>query len=124
MLSLNIYLKYRIVSVIMGKELTAKEKERIKALRRQYPKHIRVNVIRSVSGGFVAEVEEFPGVVTQADTLSELIEMVNDAVSTMFEVPRKFLSFMPTYLPPVKLAQQIGIFPPSKREQELTLSRA
>ncbi len=36
-------------------------------------------------GGFSAQCIEFPGIITQADTESELKEMIDDAVSGYFQ---------------------------------------
>ncbi|HSA97738.1 MAG TPA: type II toxin-antitoxin system HicB family antitoxin [Candidatus Nitrosotenuis sp.] len=36
-------------------------------------------------GGFSAQCIEIPGIITQADTESELKEMINDAVSGYFQ---------------------------------------
>lgn len=63
------------------------------------PEKIAVRVHRSQDGGFSAEVVSYSGVFTQGDTFSELIEMINDAVYTYFEIPKNVISFMPTYLP-------------------------
>lgn len=106
-------------------KLNASDRKVIAALRRRFPKTVDVIVHRAEEGGFWAEVLSFPGCVTQAETLAELIEMVNDSVVTVLEAPRKYLSFMPTYLPPLSLAQQIGLFPSSHRrtDRTITLSR-
>lgn len=97
------------------------EIKEINRLRSLFPKEIAVKIHRSEDGGFVAEVLTFPGVVTEADTFSELIEMANDAVLSYFEVPEKYAPFVANYLPPIELAQRIGIFPILQKESELTL---
>lgn len=97
------------------------EQKEIYKLRSLFPKEIAVKIHRSEDGGFIAEVSTFPGVITEADTFSELIEMVNDAVRTYFEVPKKYISFVPSYLPSIEFAQAIGIFPPLKKESEMKL---
>ena len=67
-------------------------------------------------GGFCGEILDFPGAVTQGETLSELIEMVNDCVATILEVPGEYLKYMPTYTPPISLFQRFNIFPMPKVE--------
>ena len=42
----------------------------------------------SADGWFVVTSPDLPGLVTQARSQSELIEMVNDAVLTYFDVPK------------------------------------
>lgn len=78
-------------------------------------------MLRSKDGDFVTEVLTFPGVIIEADTFSELIEMINDAAITYFEIPKKYVSFMANYLPSLELAQKLGIFPVVKKEQRLRL---
>lgn len=102
-------------------QLTQKEVQKIQRLRNMFPRQIGVRVSRSQDGGFVAEVANFPGCVTEADTFSELIEMVNDAVRTMLEIPRKYVSYMPEYLASLKMAQRFNIFPLRKIEDNLKL---
>ena len=74
---------------------------------------------RSESGKFCAEIITYSGCFTEADTFSGLIEMVNNTIGTYFEIPEKYLSFMPGYLPPIELAQVFSIFPVKEKTQEL-----
>lgn len=97
------------------KKLTKKDVKEINRLRGLFPRSIKVRVERSADGGFCAEITDFPGCFTEANSFSELIEMVNDAVKTYFDIPDKHMPFMPTYIPPVKIAQQLNIFPPINR---------
>ncbi len=82
---------------------------------------ISVKVNRSEDGGFVAEILSFPGCVTEADTLSELVEMVNDCAKTYLNITPKFFSFMPTYFPPVSIAHELDAFPAPKKSQKLEM---
>lgn len=105
-------------------KLTAKDKKEIYRLRALFPSEIGARVRRSEDGGFFAEVRTFPGVFTEADTFSELIGMANDAVMTYFEVPKKYASFMPNYIPPLRMAQEFGAFPVLPKEKNLRLELA
>ena len=106
-------------------KLTLQDKKRLTALRRRFPKAIEVDVRPAEEGGFWAEVTTFPGCVTQAETFAGLIEMVNDAVATVLEVSRGDLPYVPTYIPPVKLAQRLGVFPGTnaKKGRVMTFER-
>lgn len=53
------------------------------------PDKLKVQVIKSKNGGLTAIVADYPGCITYADSPSELIETLNDAILTYFEVPRK-----------------------------------
>jgi predicted RNase H-like HicB family nuclease len=101
--------------------LTQKEIQKIQRLRGLFPREISVHIARSQDGGFVADATSFPGCVTEADTFSELIDMINDAVRTMFEIPKKYVSFMPEYLAPLDMAQRFNIFPFRKFDNKLKL---
>jgi len=94
---------------------------KIQKLRGLFPEKLSVRVVRSQDGGFCADITTFRGCVTQADTFSELIEMINDCVRTYFEVPSAYCSYMPTYLPGLKTAQTFDIFPVAAVEKQLTL---
>ena len=102
-------------------KLSTKDTKEINRLRALFPKEIEVKVLRSKDGGFVSKILTFPGIITEAETFSELIEMINDAVITSFEIPRKYAPFMANYLPSLELAQKLGIFPIIKEEQRLKL---
>lgn len=95
-------------------KLLPQDNKKIRELRHLFPKKIEVRVLASEDGGYYAGILTFPGCVTQAETFSELIEMVNDAVATVLEIPRKYLSYMPTYMPPLSLAQRLNVFPSRK----------
>lgn len=102
-------------------KITKKQVVEINRLRGLFPKSVTVRVERSQDGGFCAEVKTFPSCVTEANTLSELIEMVNDAVRTYFEVPERFLPYMPTYIPLIQGARRLDVFPFKKQASELKL---
>lgn len=86
------------------------EKE-VEKIINQFPGELPVSIRCSEEGGFYAEVRIVEEVITtQGETLSELIEMINDAVYTYFEVPRKYLSVMPAYVPPVETAQDLKLY--------------
>jgi predicted RNase H-like HicB family nuclease len=72
------------------------------------PSQIPVHVNRSQDGGFCAEVVSLPDVRTEADTFSELIDMVSDAVLTHFEIPDKVRAYIPPYLPPLDRPPELG----------------
>jgi predicted RNase H-like HicB family nuclease len=95
-------------------KLSSQDIKKINYFRNLFPHTIKVKVSLSSEGGFCVEILTFSGCLTQAETFSELIEMVNDAVATMLEVPRKYLPHMPTYMPPVTLAQRLNVFPSLK----------
>lgn len=99
------------------KKLTSKEKKEINKLLGLFPSTVTVKVCRSERGKFCAEIITFPGCFTEADTFYGLIEMVNDAIRTYFEVPEKYASFMPEYLCPVKMAQHFKAFPVTAKSQ-------
>lgn len=105
----------------MEKKLSSIDVGKIKALRAKFPARIDVRVLRSEDGGFVAAISTFPGCNTQGDTLSELVEMVNDCVKTYLDIPQKYYSYMPTYLPPVSVAQDLDIFPISRRSHRIKM---
>ncbi len=96
----------------MVTKLSPKDKREINRFISLFPSTIQVKVLFSKDGGFCAEIFAFEKkLVTQAETFSELIEMVSDAIATVLEVPKKYLPYMPTYLPPASVAQRLGLYP-------------
>lgn len=96
----------------MAVKLSSRDKKEINRLRKLFPSTIKVKVLFSKDGGFYAEIFAFKKkFVTQAETFPELIEMVSDAIATVLEIPKKYLPYMPTYLPPVSVAQRLGLYP-------------
>lgn len=57
--------------------------------RFQLPDSLNLNFKFSQDGWFVVTSPDLPGFITQANSKDELIEMVNDAVLTYFDVPRR-----------------------------------
>lgn len=103
------------------KKITKGNIKKINELRSLFPNAITARVHRSHNGEFCAEVITFPGCFTESDTFSGLIEMVNDAVRTYFEIPEQYLSFMPDYLAPIEVAQRFNVFPVFEETKELNL---
>ncbi len=103
---------------IVKKRTDIKEINRMRAL---FPSEILVCIERSAEGGFCAEIKTFPGCFTQADDFSELIEMVNDAILTYFEIPQKYVDLMPKYCPPIELAERCGAYPKIGKAETLRL---
>lgn len=52
------------------------------------PSQIKVLIHKS-KDGFTAVLPDYPGCVTHANGISELVENINDVLLTYFEVPRK-----------------------------------
>ncbi len=64
-----------------------KEPAEIKKLY-NIPETIHLN-IRIDNGWFLVSSNELPGLITQARTAEELLEMVNDAILTYYDVPKR-----------------------------------
>jgi len=63
------------------------------------PQRISVQVFKAEEGGFWAKIIELPGCRTQGETLSELIDMINDAVYSYLGIPVGLRSKLGSYLP-------------------------
>ncbi len=97
------------------------EIRKINKLRALFPSSIKVSISRAENGDFLAQIHTFPGIFTEGRSFSELMEMVNDAVRTYFEVPKKLIPYMPTYIPPLQVAQRLDVFPVIKISKNVTL---
>lgn len=52
------------------------------------PSEIQIQISRNRSGSLYVKLPDYPGCFTVADSWSELIQNITDAVLTYFEVPR------------------------------------
>jgi predicted RNase H-like HicB family nuclease len=96
-----------------------KEINRLKGL---LPGELTVDIRPSKDGGLVCEIKTFPGCFTQGDNLSDLMEMINDAAYTYFDIPQKYIPRMPKYNPSAKMAHDFSGFPlPAKKNIRLKL---
>ncbi len=61
------------------------------SVKKEYhlPDSLNWTIRLTPDGWFVATSNELPGLVTQAKSQEELIEMINDAVLTYFYVPKR-----------------------------------
>jgi len=96
--------------------------KKINKLRSLFPQTIHVKVIPCANGDYAVSIQEFPGAITQAKNLADLIYMVSDCVATVLEIPGKYLSYMPSYLPSLELARALNSFPKIRKEKEAELS--
>lgn len=96
----------------MTKNISKDKVAGIEQLRALFPAEILVKVSRAEEGGFCAEVHINNEVLyTDAESISELIDMINDAVRTYFEIPVEFVSYMGEYIPSLDMMRQLGLMP-------------
>ena len=100
-------------------KFSKKEIQKINHFRNLFPKEINIKIrFCRESANYTVRILEFPSAVTQAENLDDLITMVSDCVATILNVPKKYLSDMPRYLPSVELAQFMNAFPKLKTTEE------
>lgn len=60
-------------------------------VRKEYniPTKVQLSIQITPDGWFLVTSPELPGLITQARNAKELLEMVNDAILTYFDVPKK-----------------------------------
>ncbi len=79
-----------------------KKEQQIREYRAKLPDRVNVS-IKNEDGSFWAKITTSDGQLsncyTQADTISELVVMINDAVQTHFEVPEKIREQVGFYVP-------------------------
>jgi len=80
-------------------------KKDLQYYKKLLPKKITVKIHKSKQG-FWAEIRELPYCYTQAKDIPELIIMINDAIFTHLNVPKKFKSKIGYYIP-IKLLEEL-----------------
>ncbi len=96
-------------------KLTLKEKKAISGYRKTLPGSVKAEVVSFSEGGYGAKILDLPGAITEASTFAELISMVNDCIFTYLQIPKKYLPFLGSYLPSIKLVQALNIWPRQRK---------
>ncbi|MBI4137884.1 MAG: type II toxin-antitoxin system HicB family antitoxin [Candidatus Sungbacteria bacterium] len=65
------------------------------------PRKLSVDIHRAEEGGFWAKVRELPGCNTQGEDFIDLVDMINDAIFTYFDVPQKMRNALGHYVPEI-----------------------
>ena len=63
------------------------------------PRTLSVDIYRAEEGGFWAKIKSLPGCNTQGEDFIDLVDMINDAIFTYFDVPQKMRSALGHYVP-------------------------
>ena len=71
------------------------------------PSRVSVQIYKAEEGGFWAKILELPGCRTQGETLSELIDMMSDAVYSYLGIPSRLRSRLGSYVP-VEIIRKIA----------------
>lgn len=81
---------------MFGKEIV---QEVLMAHKYKFPNTLSVSIKPSEDGGYIVSVNDLKGCITQAENGKELLEMVNNALYTYFEIPREYQPYMPVFFP-------------------------
>lgn len=71
------------------------------------PDLIKVEIKKSVNGGYFVKIVSLEYCFTQADNAEELLLMVNDVVYSYFDVPEKLRPLMPVYFPKGEIRKKL-----------------
>ncbi len=98
--------------------------EALLAYKWRFPDKVDVTISRSSDGGYVVEIKNLPGCLTQAEDGRKIFEMVNDAIYTYLKIPQKYYPFMPVFFPSEEVREQFKIEIPAKYlSKDLVLQR-
>jgi predicted RNase H-like HicB family nuclease len=56
----------------------------------QLPQKIKVYIVKTQEGNYIAELSEYEKVFTQADSLEQLDFNINDLIRAYFDIPQKY----------------------------------
>lgn len=94
------------------------------AYKYRIPDNIDVFIKQSKDGGYVVDVKNLKGCITQAENGGEIFEMVNDALYTYLEIPAHYQPYMPVFFPTENVRKQFNIeIPKEYLEKELSIQR-
>lgn len=87
--------------------------ETLMALRYKLPVSLNVSIQEDPSGKYVARIHQFGNLrrplVTEGETGQELLEMVNDAVFTVLDIPENYRQYMTVFVPAPEIRDQFGM---------------
>jgi predicted RNase H-like HicB family nuclease len=87
------------------------------ALRYKLPSSLTVSIHKDPSGIYTAKVfdenEKYP-YVTQGETGQELIEMVNDLIFTMRDIPDNYRPYLGGFFPTQDILEELKVHIPAK----------
>lgn len=87
------------------------------AFTSRMPNTISVSITEDPSGRYVAKIKGIHNsdeIVTEAETGQELLEMVNDAIYTVKDVPESYRPHMGGFVPPANVVEELKIKIPAK----------
>lgn len=96
----------KLYNLVFGKEIV---QEVLIAHKYKFPSTISVSIKPSEDGGYIVNITDLKGCVTQAENGKELLEMVNDAIYTYLEIPREYQPYMPVFFPSEEQRKQFNI---------------
>ncbi len=76
-----------------------KKIQNLKFYKNKLPQNLTAYIYKTKEGGFWTKIKELPHCYSQAENFLELIEMINDAIFTYFDIPVKFRKKIGYYVP-------------------------
>ena len=94
---------------IIGKDMNKFQRKYLEYIM-LLPRTLSVDIYRAEEGGFWAKVKSLPGCNTQGEDFIDLVDMINDAIFTYFDVPQKMRSALGHYVPqlPEEIRKKAG----------------
>ncbi|MDP2768121.1 MAG: type II toxin-antitoxin system HicB family antitoxin [Candidatus Methanoperedens sp.] len=96
----------RLYNLIFGKEII---QEALIAYKYKFPDKISVSIKPSQDGGYIVNINDLKGCITQAENGKEILGMVNDALYAYLEIPREYQPYMPVFFPCEEQGKQFNI---------------
>lgn len=93
-------LRFDAFYVKLTKSMKKSQREYLKYIM-LLPRKLSVDIYKAEEGGFWAKVKELPGCNTQGENFVDLVDMINDAVFTYFEVPQNARKSLGHYIPQI-----------------------
>ena len=86
------------------------------------PKQLHILIEKTPNNYYFVKIKNLSGCTTQARNSHELVEMVNDAVYTYFDIPEKYQAQVGSYNPPVELQKKLKATLQKKGKHELVFN--
>jgi len=91
----------------------ALDKQKIVEYRGRIPKMLELVIVESQDGGYVIEIKNLPGCLSQTDRARDVFTCINNALYTYLEIPGQYASYFGPFLPEEGVVAQFADLVPA-----------
>jgi predicted RNase H-like HicB family nuclease len=82
------------------------DKQKIIEYGARIPKNLELAIMESQDGGYIIEIKNMPGCLSQTDHARDIFTSMNDALYTYLEIPETYAEYFGPFLPSKEILAQ------------------